>query len=272
MKKNIIIIIICIVLAGGGYLTYPHIREWWYSLRETYRLNEYLTSLRDMRETDYDSLFERAEAYNANIAKKGMNRKLTNSEMDAYEAELNVEKTGIMGYIIIPKLELTMPIYHGTDERVLQTSVGHIEGTSLPVGGGSTHCVLTGHRGIPSAKLLTGIDQLSEGDIWTINVLDKTLTYEVDQIKTVEPAELADIAIEQDKDYCTLVTGTPFGVNSKRLLVRGHRIQNVQGDARFTVDALRIRPSFIEPFVIVAALVLLLVIMFLPIWKIEDRD
>ena len=160
MKKNIIIIIICIALAGGGYLSYPHIREWWYSLRETYRLNVYLTSLRDMRETDYDSLFERAEAYNANIAKKGMNRKLTNSEMDAYEAELNVEKTGIMGYIIIPKLELTMPIYHGTDERVLQTSVGHIEGTSLPVGGGSTHCVLTGHRGIPSAKLLTGIDQL----------------------------------------------------------------------------------------------------------------
>ena len=225
-----------------------------------------------MRETDYDSLFERAEAYNANIAKKGMNRKLTNSEMDAYEAELNVEKTGIMGYIIIPKLELTMPIYHGTDERVLQTSVGHIEGTSLPVGGGSTHCVLTGHRGIPSAKLLTGIDQLSEGDIWTINVLDKTLTYEVDQIRTVEPAELADLAIEQNKDYCTLVTGTPFGVNSKRLLVRGHRIQNVQGDARFTVDALRIRPSFIEPFVVISALVLLLVIMFLPIWKIEDRD
>ena len=272
MKKNIIIIIICIALAGVGYLSYPSVREWWYSLRETYRLNVYLTSLRDMRETDYDSLFDKAEAYNANIAKKGMNRKLTNSEMDAYEAELNVEKTGIMGYIIIPKLELTMPIYHGTDERVLQTSVGHIEGTSLPVGGGSTHCVLTGHRGIPSAKLLTGIDQLSEGDIWTINVLDKTLTYEVDQIRTVEPAELADIAIEQDKDYCTLVTGTPFGVNSKRLLVRGHRIQNVQGDARFTVDALRIRPSFIEPFVIVAALVLLLVIMFLPIWKIEDRD
>ena len=272
MKKNIIIIIICIALAGGGYLSYPHIREWWYSLRETYRLNVYLTSLRDMRETDYDSLFDKAEAYNANIAKKGMNRKLTNSEMDAYEAELNVEKTGIMGYIIIPKLELTLPIYHGTDERVLQTSVGHIEGTSLPVGGASTHCVLTGHRGIPSAKLLTGIDQLSEGDIWTINVLDKTLTYEVDQIRTVEPAELADIAIEQDKDYCTLVTGTPFGVNSKRLLVRGHRIQNVQGDARFTVDALRIRPSFIEPFVVISALVLLLVIMFLPIWKIEDRD
>ena len=263
--KKLLILIICIALAAAGYICYPSEREWWYSLRETYRLSGYMESLTDLRKSDYDRLFDRAEAYNADIAKTGINMKLTNAELKDYESELEVEDIGIIGYLDIPKIHLTMPIYHGTDERVFQTSVGHIEGTSLPVGGESTHCVITGHRGIPSAKMLTDIEQLSEGDIWTINVLNKTLTYEVDKIEVVEPTELAYLTIAQDKDYCTLVSGTPYGVNTQRLLVRGHRTGNTHGDARITAEALLIRPSFIEPFVVETALVLLFILMLLPL-------
>ena len=166
-----------------------------------------------------------------------------------------------MGYIDIPKINITLPIYHGTDESVLQIAIGHLEGTSLPVGGKTSHCVVSGHRGLPSAKLFTDLDKLVEGDTWTMTILDYTVTYEVDQIRVVEPTDLSDLQMEKGKDYCTLVTCTPYGINTHRLLVRGHRIENVQGDARVTADALQIEPIYITPFIAVPILLILFILM-----------
>lgn len=154
---------------------------------------------------------------------------MTEEERAEYESLLNVSGNGIIGYIEIPMIQCSLPIYHGTEESVLQIAVGHIEGSSLPTGGAGTHCVLSGHRGLPSAKLFTDLDQLAEGDTFILRILDETLTYEVDQIRTVEPYELDDLGIEEGKDYCTLVTCTPYGINTHRLLVRGRRVDNQPG-------------------------------------------
>ena len=168
-----------------------------------------------------------------------------------------------MGYIDIPKIDVMLPIYHGIDESILQVAVGHIPGTSLPVGGEGSHCVVSGHRGLPSARLFTDIDKLVGGDSFTITVLNKTLTYEVDQIRTVLPTDLSDLQIEKGKDYVTLVTCTPYGINTHRLLVRGHRIENADGDASVIADALQIEPIYIAPFIAVPILILLIIGMFI---------
>ena len=171
-----------------------------------------------------------------------------------------------MGYIEIPKIKCNLPIYHGTDEAVLQIAIGHVQGSSLPAGGESTHCVLSGHRGLPSAKLFSDLDQLTEGDVFLLRVLDETLTYEVDQIRTVLPDELDDLAIEEGKEYCTLVTCTPYGINSHRLLVRGHRVENQASAStiRVTADAMQIEPLLIAPLVAVPMLLVLLVMVLIP--------
>ncbi len=169
-----------------------------------------------------------------------------------------------MGYIEIPKIKVSLPIYHGTRESVLSIAIGHIEGSSLPVGGESTHCVLSGHRGLPSAKLFSNLDKLSEEDTFLIRTLDEMLTYEVDQIRIVEPQEVSSLAIEEGKDYCTLVTCTPYGINTHRLLVRGHRIENTQEAeaVRVTSDALQIDPVLVAPIVAIPMIVLLLILLF----------
>jgi sortase A len=166
-----------------------------------------------------------------------------------------------MGYIDISKIHVQLPIYHGTDDAILQVAVGHITGSSLPVGGETSHCIISGHRGLPSAKLFTDIDKLVPGDTWTINVLDQTLTYEVDQIRVVLPTDLSDLQMESGKDYCTLVTCTPYGVNSHRLLVRGHRVANAQGNARVTADALQIEPVYVAPFIGGPILIILIIVL-----------
>ena len=174
---------------------------------------------------------------------------------------LDISDNGIMGYIEIPSIKCSLPIYHGVDEAVLQIAVGHIEWTSLPVGGESTHCVLSGHRGLPSAKLFTNLDQLVVGDIFIMRVLDETLTYEVDQIRIVEPQDVEALKIVPGEDLCTLVTCTPYGVNTHRLLVRGHRVEN-QTDAAMiyvTADAMQIEPVLVAPIVATPMLLLLLV-------------
>lgn len=163
--------------------------------------------------------------------------------------------------ITIPKIHVELPIYHGIDDAVLQIAIGHLSETSLPVGGPSAHCVVSGHRGLPSAKLFTDIDKLVEGDTWTVNVLNKTLTYEVDRIRVVEPTDLSNLQIEQGKDYFTLVTCTPYGINTHRLLVRGHRVDNAQGEANVIADALQIEPVYIAPFLAIPFIVVLLIIM-----------
>ena len=166
-----------------------------------------------------------------------------------------------MGYIEIPSIKVSLPIYHGVDEAVVQIAVGHIAGSSLPVGGESTHCVVSGHRGLPSAKLFTNLDEMKEGDLFVIRVLDETLTYEVDQIRIVLPEDLSELEIEEGKDLCTLVTCTPYGINTHRLLVRGHRVENVKDSSsiRVTADALQIDPVMVAPVIAVPILLILLI-------------
>ena len=174
---------------------------------------------------------------------------------------LDVSGNGIMGYIEIESINCYLPIYHGVDETILQIAVGHIEGTSLPVGGPGTHCVLSGHRGLPSARLFTDLDQLREGDVFVLRVLDETLTYEVDQIHIVLPGEVQDLDLAEQRDYCTLVTCTPYGVNSHRMLVRGHRIENLAdaSSIRVTADAMQLKPILITPILMAPMLILLLI-------------
>jgi len=171
-----------------------------------------------------------------------------------------------MGYIEIPEQKITLPVYHGTDEAVLQIAVGHLDWTSLPVGGESSHCVLSGHRGLPSARLFTDLDQVVEGDIFLLRILDEVLTYEVDQIRIVLPHEVDDLLIQEGEDLCTLVTCTPYGINSHRMLVRGHRIENLEEarTVRVTADAIQIDPAIVAPFLAAPLLLLMLIAVMLP--------
>ena len=184
---------------------------------------------------------------------------MNDAQIKEYESILDINGSGIMGYIDIPKIHIMLPVYHGTADSVLQVAIGHLTGTSLPVGGEGSHCVVSGHRGLPSARLFTDLDKLVAGDTWTINVLDRTLTYEVDQIRVVEPTDLSNLKIEQGKDYCTLVTCTPYGINTHRLLVRGHRIPNAQGDANVIADALQIETTYVAFFVAIPILIILFI-------------
>ena len=207
-------------------MLYPTISDWWNSLHQTYAVAGYVESVADHSAEENQKLREEAEAYNQRLYQSGEGlHNLTEEEEKEYNSLLNITEDGIMGYVDIPKIHVQLPIYHGTDEAVLEVAVGHIPGSSLPVGGPNTHTVVSGHRGLPSARLFTDIDQLREGDTFTLNVLDETLTYEVDQIRTVLPDELQDLTIQEGQDYCTLVTCTPYAVNTHRLLVHARRTE-----------------------------------------------
>lgn len=262
MKKHIInALLILIFLIGLSLLLYPTVSDWWNSLHQTRAIASYSETVASMDNSVYDEIWQSAERYNADMLAAGTRWTLSDEELEAYNAELNVGGNGVMGYIEIPKINVSLPIYHGTDANVLQIAVGHIEGSSLPVGGESTHCVLSGHRGLPSAKLFTNLDQMEIGDIFMIQVLNETLTYEVDQILIVLPYELDALKISEGEDLCTLVTCTPYGVNSHRLLVRGHRIENREEakQIRITSEAIRIEPLIVAPIAAVPMLVLLVV-------------
>ena len=227
-----------------------------------------------MKAEDYDRLFAEAEAYNQRLAETGVNWNMTEEELQEYNSILDISSSGIMGYIDIPGIRQTLPIYHGTDDVVLQIAIGHLTGTSFPVGGESTHCVVSGHRGLPSARLFTDLDKMTVGDIWTMTVLNRTVTYEVDQIRIVEPEDLSELQIEQGRDYCTLLTCTPYGINSHRLLVRGHRIANLDGDANVTADAMQVDRTLVA--MVVAVIILLILVIILLIvsskWYEDRRD
>lgn len=184
-------------------------------------------------------------------------------QVEGYDDILNVAGNGIIGYINIPRINVELPIKHGTSEAVLNVAVGHLEGTSLPVGGEGTHCVLSAHRGLPSAKLFTNLDKLTEGDTFTITILDRFLTYEVDQIRIVEPKEIGEVDMVEGKDYVTLLTCTPYGLNTHRLLVRGHRIVNdeeskivIQNEA-FELDSTMLAPIVAAPLLMILLIILL---------------
>ena len=219
-----------------------------------------------MDDDQYAHLWNDAWDYNSRLVGRPNDYVLTEEQKAEYDSILDVGGLGIMGYIEIPTIGVTLPIYHGTDEAVLQIAVGHLEWTSLPVGGESSHCVVSGHRGLPSARLFTDLDKLGTGDLFIFRVLDEILTYEVDQILIVEPHETDALLIEEGKDLCTLITCTPYGVNSHRLLVRGHRVEN-QAEAvsiRVTADAMQIKPSLVAPLLAIPILLVLLIILLIP--------
>lgn len=266
MKKKtsnlITIILILILLAGLSLLLYPTVSDYWNSFHQSRAIASYAEQVAEIDSDTYEQLWADAQAYNRSLIGKVGRYDMTDEERAKYESLLDVSGNGIIGYIEIPSIKCSLPIYHGTDEAILQIAVGHIEGTSLPVGGSGTHCVLSGHRGLPSARLFTDLDKMVVGDIFMMRVLDETLTYEVDQIRIVLPNEMDDLEIEEGKDYCTLVTCTPYGINSHRLLVRGHRIENqVEAqDIRVTSDAIQIEPLIVAPIV---ALPMLLALLFI---------
>lgn len=228
-KKHISTIIIALIfLAGLGFLLYPTVSNLWNRAHQSRAIATYTKQVEKLDDSQNKEMLKAARKYNKSLLKKSDHWKLSKKDKKKYESLLDVSGTGIMGYIEVPKIDCSLPIYHGTDEGALQIAIGHLEGSSLPVGGKSTHCVLSGHRGLPSARLFTDLDQMEEGDVFVLNVLGRKLAYEVDQIKVVLPDEMSDLEIVQGKDLCTLVTCTPYGINTHRLLVRGHRTKYIE--------------------------------------------
>lgn len=224
-------------LVGLGILLYPTVSDKWNAYRQAQLISTYEEAVAELPQETHDEIWAAAHKYNEELWSMGNRYEFTDEEREYYESQLDVAGNGIMGYIEIPAINCSLPIYHGTEEDVLQIAVGHIEGTSLPVGGDSTHCALSGHRGLPSAKLFTNLDQLKEGDTFLLKILGETLTYEIDQILTVLPEEMEALNLERGADYCTLVTCTPYGVNSHRLLVRGKRIENAPEEIQEAEEA-----------------------------------
>ena len=260
------LLLILVLLAGLSLLLYPSVSDYWNSFHKTRAIAAYAEEVANLNQDQYDEIWAAAESYNASLTDRVNAYLLSDAQKEEYQQLLNVSGLGVMGYIEIPSIDCSLPIYHGTEESVLQIAVGHLEWSSLPVGGESTHCVLSGHRGLPSAKLFTNLDKLQTGDIFMFRVLDNVLTYEVDQILIVEPQETEALRIEEGKDYCTLVTCTPYGINTHRLLVRGHRIDNIEEakTVRVTADAIQIEPLLVAPVVAIPILLLLLILLLLP--------
>ena len=249
----------CILIAGLCLVLYPSVSDYYNSFHQTRVVERYAKDIAAMNEDEYQKILDSARSYNEHITENGINWIFSDEERAAYEKELSIGSNGIMGYIKIPKLNIMLPIYHGTSDPVLQTSIGHLEQTSLPVGGEGTHCSLSGHRGLPSARLFTDIDLLMEGDTFNLMILNETLTYEVDQIRIVDPDDLTELRIIPGEDYCTLITCTPYRINTHRLLVRGHRVSNANGNAKVIADAIIIRPVYVAPFLGVPMIIVWLI-------------
>lgn len=267
LKKGSVttLILVGMMVVGLGLIGYPTFADWWNRSHSRSVIISYTEQIDNMSSEEFDQIRAEARQYNEWLLHKDNRYQQSKEDLAYYESILDVTGTGIMGYIDIPKIRVTLPIYHSVDEKVLQTSVGHMPGTSLPVGGESTHCVITGHRGLPSARLFTDIDRLAEGDIFQMKILDETLTYEVDQIRKVLPEELSDIRIEEGQDYCTLVTCTPYGVNTHRLLVRGHRIETEE-ELHITADAVQMNTTLIA-----GAIALIIIAVMIVVWLIVTR-
>lgn len=274
MKKNLInILLILIFLLGLSLLVYPTFSDYWNSFHQSRAITTYTEQVAVIDNEEYDRILTDAYEYNQNLPMEKATLALSDEQKVVYESLLNVGGDGVMAYVEIPNIDVHLPIYHGTSDAVLQVAIGHIEGSSLPVGGEGTHCVISGHRGLPSAKLFTDLDKLVVGDMFLLRVLDETLTYEVDQILIVLPHEIDALMAEDGKDYCTLVTCTPYGINSHRLLVRGHRINNVEEtpEVRVTGDAFILEPVVVAPVLAVPILFVLFVWLMIAYRKPKKR-
>ena len=269
MKKNkTTIIMVLFFFIGLGVLLYPSISDFYNQKVQSKAIVDYESILNNISKEDYTSYFEKANNYNKKLL--AMKRPLlTYKNIKDYNQILNLNGNGMIGYLSIDKIKVELPIYHGTSNEVLSKAVGHLEGTSLPVGGSGTHSVLSAHRGLPSFKLFTDLDKLEIGDTFVINVLDQTLTYQIDKITIVKPNQVNDLKIEKDKDYVTLLTCTPYGINTHRLLVRGVRIENINNKKLFvTTEGFKISKLVVMPLVAIPLiLILLLIILFKPIEK-----
>ena len=264
LKKNLInAILLAVFFTGIGLIAYPTVSNWYNSYHQSVAVIEYAENIAALSKEDLEAAWDSAVRYNEEVRKLGNSWDPNEERVAAYMKELNVYGKGIMGYIQIPKIDVMIPVYHTTEDRVLQKGIGHMPGTSLPVGGEGSHAILSGHRGLPSAKLFTDLDKLTIGDKFQLNILDKSLTYEVDQIRIVDPTDFSNLLIDNTKDYCTLFTCTPYGINSHRLLVRGHRIQTANGSVDVPSDALQYEPVLIAPFFASPILFLALVWMII---------
>ena len=252
-------------LIGLSLLLYPTFSDYWNRLHQSRAIESYIEEVAGIDESVYDQMWAEAKEYNKRLESRMNPYVLSEEQKEEYPELLNVRDTGAMGYIEIPSIDCYLPIYHGTSEGVLQTAVGHLEWTSLPTGGVSTHAVFSGHRGLPSAKLFTNLDKVVVGDVFILRILNETLTYEVDQILTVEPEDTEALLIRKGRDYVTLVTCTPYGINTHRLLVRGHRIENiaVSKTIRVTADAMMVEEVIVAPILSIPLLIVALVWLFL---------
>lgn len=264
LKKNLsTILLIIIFVIGLSLLLYPSVSNFWNSQHQSRAIAGYTEAVEEIETEQYEKIWKEAEEYNTTLLEKKYRWILNEKEQKEYEELLDVSEMGIMCYVEIPKIRVSLPVYHGVDEAILQKAIGHIAGSSLPVGGESTHCVLSGHRGLPSAKLFTNLDRLEKGDYFILHTLNQDLAYEVDQILIVEPEDVSSLEIKEGEDLCTLITCTPYGVNSHRLLVRGHRVSKLAADkSQIMADAVKV-DSFVVAFIatiIVLVIVLLIVL------------
>ena len=267
-RKISTIIMLCLFFVGLSVLLYPSISTYWNSKTQSQAVESYETLMKSMTKEDTSAVFEAADAYNESLRQLQFPLREF-GKVEGYHQSLNLNDTGMMGYITIPTIGVELPIYHTISESVLSFAAGHMEGTSLPVGGESTHSVLSAHRGLPNAKLFTDLDRVQLGDTFTITILDRVFLYQVDQILTVTPDNISNIQIEEGKDYCTLITCTPYGINTHRLLVRGKQIDTITekqvyvGDEAYRIDAMVVTPIVALPIL----LVLIIIVLFQPVKK-----
>ncbi|MBE6988126.1 MAG: class C sortase [Ruminococcaceae bacterium] len=252
-------------IAGLSLLLYPTVSDYWNSSRSTKAIMSYDEEVSKLEKQKYEQVWNDARSYNSSLIGRENDYLLSDEQQAQYNSLLDLTGTGIMGYIEIPNIRCSVPIYHGTEENVLQIAIGHLEWSSLPTGGESTHAVLSGHRGLPSARLFSDLDKIVEGDTFMLRILDEVLTYEVDKISIVEPHETEELKLQQGKDYCTLVTCTPYGVNSHRLLVRGHRVENLKKTTITLVsEAQQIDPLIVAPAIAAPVLMVLFARLMMP--------
>lgn len=266
-RKSTIILLVSFFI-GLSVLLYPSISSYWNSKTQSEAIVDYEAMLKNYKPEDYTAVFEAADTYNREIAKLEYPF-MYYDRVPGYWETLNISGTGMMGYITIKKINQELPVYHGTEDNVLAIAAGHYQGSSLPVGGKSTHSVVSAHRGLPTAVLFTYLDRMEIGDTFHFTILDRTFTYEVDQIRIVEPNDTTLVEIEEGKDYCTLLTCTPYGINTQRLLVRGHQIDASQkrniyiANEAYRVDTLIVMPIVALPMIAV----LMIYVMFAPVKK-----
>ena len=266
MKKKmktgtIILIIICFV--GLCALLYPSIANYWNENFVAHAVTEYVHTLEKITDEEYQRYWEEAIDYNQRLAQSGDRVSFYQDHIEEYMSCLDTDRSGVLGYIDIPKINVSLPLYHTTSSDVLAMAIGHLEWTSLPTGGPGTHCCFSGHRGLASARLFTNLSVLREGDQFTLTVMNEVLTYEVDQIRTVLPTEVNDLAIDPEHDYCTLITCTPYGINTHRLLVRGHRVATASAEVHVIAEAVLIDNRMVAMFLAIPILFLLVLAVML---------